>query len=90
MNNEQSPSIEGKIHKILAKQEFPSGFTKQEIVIETPGQYPQTIPVSFIKDNISKLNGLREGDSVTVYYNLRGNEHKGRFYAEIQGWRVER
>jgi hypothetical protein len=31
---------------------------------------------------------VNEGDLVTVGINLRGREHKGKFYSNIEGWRI--
>ena len=45
--------IEGVIKRVNAPQEFPSGFRKCEIHIETTGdQYPETLAVEFLKDDV--------------------------------------
>lgn len=86
----QNPYVEGTLHRIGDKQTFNSGFEKQEIVIDTGGKYPQLIPIEFVKSKIEILNNLTTGSRMKVFYNLRGREHNGRFYVNLQGWRIEK
>ncbi len=80
--------IVGKVHVILDKQTFDSGFVKQVLVVETDDKYPQTIPIEFTKDHIEMLKGVQVGDNVEVNYNLRGNEYNGKFYCNVQAWAI--
>jgi len=77
------------VYKVLDTQTFDSGFSKRTLVLKTTGDYPQTIPFEFFKDKTALLDNLEEGQVVTVYYNLQGSEYKGKFYANLNGWRVE-
>jgi hypothetical protein len=81
--------ITGTVERILDIETFDSGFTKQTLVLNTGGEYPQTIPVEFFKDKTSLLSGLQPGQAVTVAINLRGREHNGKYYANVQGWKLE-
>jgi hypothetical protein len=51
---------------------------KQILVVETDGQYPQKLPVEFIKDKCDLLNNLQVRQQVKVSVNVRGNEYKDR------------
>lgn len=82
--------IKGTVETVLATETFPSGFSKRVIVINTGGEYPQTIPVEFVKDKTEILSGLIKGQEVTASVNLRGNEYNGKYYANIQGWKLEK
>jgi len=81
--------ISGTVETILPTQDFPSGFCKRVLVINTGGKYPQTIPVEFVKDKCDALDQLSVGQVVTAHINLRGNEYNGKYYASIQGWKFE-
>jgi hypothetical protein len=81
--------ITGTVETILPTQDFPSGFRKRVLVINTGGEYPQTIPVEFTKEKCDALDSLSVGQQVTAHVNLRGNEFQGKYYANIQGWRFE-
>ena len=89
MSDNDTMTITGTVETVLPLQTFDSGFTKRVLVVNTGEPYPQTIPVEFTKDNTSKLDGLTEGQDVTVAINLRGNEYKGKYYANIQGWKLD-
>jgi hypothetical protein len=65
------------------------GATPRETVLTVMGgNYPQTIPVEFIKDKVDALTGLRKGQEVTAHVNLRGNEYNGKYYVSLQAWKI--
>ena len=78
----------GKVKLILDLQSWDSGFTKREFVITTNEQYPQDVKLECIKDKTSLLDGLSEGDDVEVSFNVRGNEYNGKYYVNLQAWRL--
>lgn len=80
--------VEGTILKIGEVETFTNDFTKRLLVVETHGKYPQPIPVEFVKDKTSMLDGLHIGQVVAVKTNLRGSEYKGRYYLNLQGWQI--
>lgn len=72
-------------------QTFPSGFTKREFVIDDGAdKYPQQIKLEAYKDKAEDVGKLSRGDVVEVFFNLRGNEYNGRYYTNIQAWRIEK
>ena len=80
----------GQIKIIEATQSFPSGFQKREFVITTDAdKYPQDLKFEVVKANCEKLDAFQAGDSVTVAFNLRGNEFKGKYYVGLTAWKVE-
>jgi len=81
--------ITGKIKLINDTQTFDSGFQKREFVVTTNEQYPQDIKLECIKDRISILDAFSVGDTVKVAFNLRGNEYNGRYFVNLQAWRME-
>jgi hypothetical protein len=82
-------SLKGTVQLIQPVETFDSGFQKQVLVLNTGGEYPQEIPIEFIKDSIQKLTNLQVGQSIIVGINIRGNEYNGKFYANIQGWKID-
>jgi len=82
--------LTGKVHVIGTTEEFGSnGFTKRLIVIETQEQYPQKLPIDFVKDKTNLLDKFQEGQEVKISINFRGNEHNGKYYVNLQGWKIE-
>ena len=77
--------ITGTVKKIKEVETF-AVFTKQQIVITSDDQYPQDLPIDFIKEKISKLDGINLGDKVEVKVNLRGSEYNDKYYSSLNGW----
>lgn len=84
-----SNQLTASVYKVLDTQTFESGFTKRTLVLKTTGEYPQTIPFEFVKDKTSLLDNLQDGQMVTVHYDIRGNEYKGKFYCNLQAWKID-
>ena len=80
--------VVGTIKVINQTQTFDSGFQKREIVVTTEDTYPQDIKLEFTKDKCSILDKYELGQSVTVGFNLRGNEYKGKYYVNLQAWKI--
>lgn len=80
--------ITGRIKVILDLQTFDSGFSKREFVITTQEQYPQDVKLELIRDRTSLIEQFNVGDTVTTSFNVRGNEYNGRYYVNLQAWRV--
>jgi len=87
---DKSIEITGTVETVLPLQDFPSGFTKRVLVINTGGEYPQTIPVEYTKAKTDLLTGLRKGQEVTAHCNIRGNEYHGKYYSGFIGWKLDK
>lgn len=79
----------GKLKVVLDVQTFSSGFTKREFVVTTEEQYPQDIKFELIKDKTSLVDAYKPNDTVKVSFNVRGNEYNGKYYVNLQAWRLE-
>ena len=65
-------------------------FTKREFVVDIlDGKFTQPIKLELVKENCSKIDKFREGQKVTVDYNLRGNEHGGKYYVSLVAWNIK-
>jgi len=80
--------ITGKIHVINEIQTFASGFIKREFVIETYEKYPQMIKFEAVKERCAALDKFEIDDVVTVGFNVRGNEHNGKYYVSLTAWKI--
>ena len=81
--------LTGKIKLIQDPQTFNSGFTKREmVVIVQDGKYPQEINLEFVQDKVALLDDLQPGQEVTVSFDIRGREYNGRYFNNLQGWKV--
>jgi hypothetical protein len=81
--------LTGKIKLIQDPKTFDSGFTKREmVVIVEDGKYPQEINLEFVQDKAALLDALQPGQEVTVSFDIRGREYNGRYFNNLQGWKV--
>ena len=81
--------LSGKIKLIQEAKTFDSGFTKREmVVIVEDGKYPQEINLEFVQDKVSLLDNLQPGQQVTVSFDIRGREYNGRYFNNLQGWKI--
>jgi len=79
----------GNVKLVMEQQTFDSGFTKREFVVTTQDdRYPQDIKFECVKDKVSLLDNVKEGQSVTVTFDLRGNEYNGRYFVNLTAWRL--
>ena len=81
--------IKGQIIKILPL-ETGATWEKQSIVLQQEGDYGKPVCITFFKDKVSLIKGLFQGETITVSINISSREHNGKYYTEINGWRVER
>lgn len=81
--------LTGTIKKIFERQDFPSGFFKQEFVVTTDERYPQDIKLDCLKEKVDMLSPLKEGDRVKVSFDVRGREWNERFFVDLNAWKIE-
>ncbi len=82
--------LTGTVKLIQDEQTFGSGFRKREMVVTVEeGKYPQEINLEFVQDKVSLLDTLQVGQKVTVSFDIRGREYNGRYFNNLQGWKIE-
>jgi len=81
----------GKIHKIFDTEQKSASFQAREFVIEVAdGQYPQMVKFQLVQDKCNLVDDYSEGDVVTVEFDLRGREWNGKYFTNLQAWRMGR
>ena len=84
-----SYELSGNVKVVLEPQTFASGFIKRELVVSVQdGQYTQEICVEFVKDKVALLDSLQPGQPVSISFNIKGREYNGRYYTNLQGWKL--
>ena len=61
---------------------------KQDIIVETDGQYPKKICVSIWGDKIIE-NQLLIGNVLTIFYEVESREYNNKWYTDIKAWKIE-
>lgn len=82
--------LQGQVVVIGQTETFGAkGFKKRQIVIKTDAQYPQTIPVDFTQDKCGILDNYAVGQVVKISVNVQGSEWQGKYYVNLNGWKIE-
>ena len=88
-----SLAVTGKITKILAVESGTSKagkeWKKQGFVIDTGAQFnPEVCFSLFGDDKIAALTSFSEGQDVEVSFNISSREFNGKYYHNIDAWRI--
>jgi len=89
-------NVKGKVLEIFDTQNISNSFKKREFVLEYAEnpQYPEYLKFEMIQDKCSLLDGINVGDTVDVYFNLKGrkwNDPKGgvKYFNSLQAWKFD-
>ncbi|MCE1154654.1 MAG: DUF3127 domain-containing protein [Bacteroidales bacterium] len=61
---------------------------KQDIIVETDGQYPKKVCISIWGDKISPQQ-LQPGIHLKIDFDVESREFNGRWYTDVKAWKVE-
>ena len=82
--------LSGTVKEIFEEKTFGSGFNVREFVVTTEAdKYPQDICLQCVKEKVEMVNKLKTGEKVKVSFDLRGREYQGRYFVNLNAWKVE-
>lgn len=82
--------LSGTVKTILEEKTFSSGFNVREFVVTTDAdKFPQDICLQCVKDKVELVNKLKEGDKVKVSFDLRGREWQGKYFVNLNAWKID-
>ena len=61
---------------------------KQDIIVETEGQYPKKICISIWGDKIDEKQ-LQAGNNFKIDFDVESREFNGRWYTDVKAWKIE-
>ena len=62
---------------------------KQDFVIETNEQFPKKVCFTLFGDKISLIDGINEGTEIEVFFSLESRDFNGKWYHNINAWKIE-
>lgn len=86
------PSFEitGKLIRKYDTENKTASFQAREFVIEVQdGNYAQFIKFQLTQDRCALLDSHNEGNEVKVHFDLRGREWQGKYFTNLNAWRLE-
>lgn len=83
--------VEGKLHKKFDTENKTDTFQAREFVIEvSSGNYPQFVKFQLVQDRCGLVDDMEEGELIKVHFDLRGREWNGKYFTNLNAWRVEK
>lgn len=61
---------------------------KQDIIVETDGQYPKKVCISIWGDKANEST-LQIGNILTISFDVESREYNGRWYTDVKAWKVD-
>ncbi len=81
----------GKLHRIFPSEQKTASFQAREFVLEiASGQYSEFVKFQAVQERCQLLDAFQEGDVVKVSFDLRGREWNGKFFTNLNAWRIEK
>ncbi len=82
--------ISGKLHKKFEPEQKTPTFTVRDFVIEiNENNYINYIRFQATGDYTNIIDPYNEGDDINVFFNLRGREWNGKYFTNLNAWKVE-
>lgn len=89
-------SVVGLVHEVGETQQVTDKFKKRDLVVKLVGDNPEYVDyVKFeaTQDRVTNFDGLSEGDSVEVFFNLQGRPWTNKdgvtsYFNSLNAWRV--
>lgn len=81
--------ITGKLHKKFDTEQKTDSFKAREFVIETEGEYPQFVKFQIVQDRCALIDNFEEGQNLKVHFDLRGREWQGKYFTNLNAWKIE-
>lgn len=83
--------VEGTLHKKFDTENKTDTFQAREFVIEVAdGNYPQLVKFQLVQDRCALLDPFEENEKIKVHFDLRGREWNGKYFTNLNAWRLEK
>lgn len=83
--------IEGKLLRKYDTENKTQSFQAREFVLEVQdGNYPQFVKFQLVQDRCNLLDNYQEGEQIKVHFDLRGREWQGKYFTNLNAWRLEK
>lgn len=85
-----SYEIQAKLHKKFDTEQKTETFRAREFVLveDEGGNYPQYIKFQLTQDRCELIDAYNEGDQIKVFFDLRGREWQGKYFTNLNAWRI--
>jgi hypothetical protein len=89
-----SMQVKGTLQQILKLESGVSKagkeWKKQDFILVTNEQFPKTVCFTLFGDKISLIEGINAGSEVEVFFSLESRDFNGKWYHNINAWKIEK
>tara|TARA_X000001382_G_scaffold101953_2_gene76660 strand:- start:1773 stop:2108 length:336 start_codon:yes stop_codon:yes gene_type:complete len=86
-------SIKGTLVKVLEKETGTTKegkeWSKKAFIVKTEDKFPKEVCFTLFGEKVSLLDSHSIGSQVEVHYNLSSREFKGKYYHNIDAWKID-
>jgi hypothetical protein len=88
-------TIKGSLKSLGEELQVSEKFKKRDFVlVDNSSQYPQFLSFQLTQDKVSLMDNIKEGEEITVYFNLRGREwtspqNELKYFNTLEAWKIE-
>lgn len=61
---------------------------KQDVILETEGQFPKNIYISIWGDKINESQ-LKIGNILKIDFDIESRDYNGKWYTDLKAWKIE-
>jgi len=87
----QHMQLSGTLNQLLPMQSGTSKngeWKKQDIIIETEGQYPKKVCISIWGEKINN-DQLQIGNLLKIEFDIESREYNNKWYTDLKAWKIE-
>lgn len=84
--------VKGKvifIGEVITGEGSNGTWQRQDVVIETDGQYPKKIAIGCMGKVVDSVEQLTEGMELTASINIESREYKGKWFTNVNAWKLD-
>jgi len=79
----------GRLHKVFDTEQKSASFAARDFVVEVAdGKFPQMIKFQLVQDKCALIDDYKEGDEISVEFDLRGREWNEKYFTNLNAWRI--
>src|SRR5699024_4823480 len=79
-----------KLYKKFETEQKTQSFSAREFILETnDNNYMQLLKFQLTQDRCGLLDAFEEGQQIKVHFDLRGREWNGKYFTNLNAWKLE-
>lgn len=83
--------IKGKLVKKFDVESKSASFqTREFVILISKENYPQYVKFQLAQERVNLIDAYNEDDEIKVHFDLRGREWQGKYFTNLNAWKIEK